>query len=539
MRALGKLLSHLLGLAWFAFVVGLPLLGVWLASSLVALAGGPRWLALLGGVLLFPVLPVWWEARAGAARKKQLERSKRLTPPRPPRLSWLDRVVLRTLSLNLLFLAALLFTFPKVAFTALATRGDWFLGEADTPAARDTRQVLATVASGLEWLHEWANPNPYKTAADTPIADAVAPTSTEAPTGDAWDRWRTPGEAARDAGTVVAELKPPPAADAGREPPGTDAGTEEDFVFIVHPDERKPPPPPPEETTWRVGSTTWPQSDAVHPAVAGMTAADERSIEAVARYLRSHTGDGFDRVKALHDWVVTRLTYDQASLTGPRKPQDAETVFQSRTGVCEGYARLLVELGRFTGDRIVFVTGEVREPNGQLAPIGHAWNAVELNGAWYLLDATWDDPLVNGKSDTYRTDYLFIPPKLAALDHFPDDERFQLLERPLSRVDFLRQPPGRPGLAREGLALLEPQAGVVDVRDLLAVTLENPRQVNVMLTLSPDGGGAETQCGVSAEPKVRLECPLAAPGRYAARLYTNKERYGTYGSVASFQVVAR
>ncbi|MEW5738921.1 MAG: transglutaminase domain-containing protein [Myxococcota bacterium] len=550
MRALGKLLSHFLGFLWFAFVVALPLLGVWLASSLVALAGGPRWLALTGGVLLFPVLPVWWEARAGAAWKKKQERLTRLTPPKPRRLTWVDRVVLRTLSLNLLFIAALLFTFPKVAFTALATRGDWFLGDADTPAARDTRKVLASVASGLEWLHEWANPNPYKTAADTPIADAVAPTSSEAPTGDAWKRWRTP----EDAGSGPrADLAPSPleaGADAGTTVTSleADAGETGDFVFVVHPEgdvqqqqqqQQQQPPPPPAEELWRVGSTTWPQADTVHPAVAGMTASDERSIEAVARYLRSHTDDPFDRVKALHDWVVTRLTYDEASVRGPRKPQDAETVFQSRTGVCEGYARLMVELGRFSGDRIVYVTGEVREPNGQLAPVGHAWNAVEIHGAWYLLDATWDDPVVNGKSDRYQSDYLFIPPKLAAMDHFPDDERFQLLPAPLSRVDFLRQPPGRPGLARQGLVLVEPQAGAVDVRDVLAVTLENPRHINVMLAVSPEAGGAQLQCGVSDEAKVRLECQLPAAGRYTARLFTNKERYGTYGSVADFQVISR
>ena len=285
---------------------------------------------------------------------------------------------------------------------------------------------------------------------------------------------------------------------------------------------------------------SWPFPDTVHPVVAGMTAGDETSIESVARFIAARTTDPFDRVKALHDWVVTRLTYDHASLQpGQRKPQDAQAVFLSRTAVCEGYARLLVELGRVTGDRIVFVGGEVREPNGELAPVGHAWNAVELKGAWYLVDATWDDPVVNGKSDTYRTDYLFIPPSLAAMDHLPEDARFQLLERPLSRVDFLRQPPGRPGLAREGLALKEPTRGVVDVTDALAVSLDNPRRVHVMLTVGPEGGGAETQCGVSDEASVRLTCPIPSSGRWAARLYTNRERYGTYGSVAAFQVVAR
>lgn len=563
-RAIGRLISALLGAGWIAFVVALPLLGVWLASSLIALAGGPRWLALAGGVLLFPVLPLWWEGRADRAWKAKQAKAKRLTPAKR-HLTTLDRLVLRTLSLNLLFLAALLVSFPRVAFTALATRGDWFLGESTSPAANDTRKVLSAAATGLEWLHEWANPNPYKTSADeTPIADVVTPTKQEAPTGSAWSRWRALTDAeklARADGDPTSKLREGDGEDPTsklREGDGEDPtsklhegdgddptsklheGDDGEPVVELHVGDEPPKkPPPPTDAVWQVGETAWPWPDTVHPVVTGMTADQEQSIESVARTIAARTSDPFDRVKALHDWVVTRLTYDHDSTRpGQRKPQDAQSVFLARTGVCEGYARLLVELGKVTGDRIVYVTGEVREPNGELAPVGHAWNAVELKGAWYLVDATWDDPVVNGKSDTYRTDYLFIPPSLAAMDHLPDDTRFQLLEKPLSRVDFLRQAPGRPALAREGLALVEPQRGVVDVRDALTVTLDNPRRVHVMLTVGA-GDGPQTECGVSDAARVELTCPLPGAGRYAARLFTNKQRFGTFGSVADFQVNAR
>ncbi|MEW6430236.1 MAG: transglutaminase domain-containing protein [Myxococcota bacterium] len=552
MRPIGRLISALLGAGWMAFVVALPLLGVWLASSLIALAGGPRWLALAGGVLLFPVLPLWWERRADRAWKAKQARTKRMTPAKR-HLTTLDRLVLRTLSLNLVFLAALLVGFPRVAFTALATCGDWFLGESTSPAANDARKVLSAAATGLEWLHEWANPNPYRTAGDeTPIGDAVTPTKQQAPTGSAWSRWRALTDAEKlaraDGGDPTSRRHEGDGDDPSsklQEGDGDDPGStlhegdgDQDIELHVGDDSPKKPPPP-TDAVWKVGETAWPWPDSVHPVVAGMTADQEQSIESVARTIAARTSDPFDRVKALHDWVVTRLTYDQASTQpGQRKPQDAQSVFLARTGVCEGYARLLVALGKVTGDRIVYVTGEVREPNGELAPVGHAWNAVELKGAWYLVDATWDDPVVDGESDTYRTDYLFIPPSLAAMDHLPDDTRFQLLEKPLSRVDFLRQAPGRPALAREGLALVEPQRGVVDVRGALTVRLENPRRVHVMLTVGA-GDGPVKECGVSDAATVELTCPLPGAGRYVARLYTNKQRFGTFGSAADFQVNAR
>lgn len=270
-----------------------------------------------------------------------------------------------------------------------------------------------------------------------------------------------------------------------------------------------------------------------------MTAADETSIEAVAKHIAAREAEPFARVKALHDWVVTRLRYDHASVTGPRKPQDAASVFASRLAVCEGYARLLVELGRHTGDRIVFLVGDIREADGALAAVGHAWNAVQIDGAWYLLDATWDDPTSKDGADNYQTDYLFPPPQIAVMSHFPEDPRWQLLPRPLSRGEFLRQPFSRPGLAREGLTLHEPDRSVVEVRDALDVRLSNPRRRRVLVELVPEGEERGIQCGVSGDAEVRLRCEVPRPGRYKAWLYTNDTGEGQFGSVAMIQVTRR
>ena len=86
---------------WVLVVVVVPALGVWMASSLAAYRNGPVWLALASGLLLFPVLPVAWEARARRRRMRDgREPSRTFT-------AW-DRVVLRTLVVNVAFMAALL-----------------------------------------------------------------------------------------------------------------------------------------------------------------------------------------------------------------------------------------------------------------------------------------------------------------------------------------------------------------------------------------------------------------------------------------------
>lgn len=521
----------LLRLFWVLSLVAITTLGVWLASSLVAWAGGPAELAIVGGVLLFPVLPVWWERRATDAFYAKLKRATRLLPKKRA-LTWPLRVALRTVVLNLLFIAALLVAWPKVAFAALATRGDWFLDGREGPRVEQARALLVNAASGLEWLHRAASDNPYRTKEDeqTPVPDDVQPlvVTTRFGSGARWRHVDPPPRPTEPTPSEPTPTEPTPTEPTPTEPTPTEMTPSEP---PPEPTEPRPsePPEPTEEPSFQVGATTWPWADTVHPVVKGMSASDETSPEAVARYIAARTTDPFQRVKALHDWVVTRLRYDHASVKGPRKPQDARSVFDGRTGVCEGYARLLVELGKHSGDRIVYVTGEVREEHGELAPVGHAWNAVQLQGAWYLMDATWDDPTMDGGGDAYRTDYLFIPPSLAGLDHFPDDARWQLREDRLSRAQFLRQPLARPGLAREHLVLKAPSSPIVDVGENFALRLENPARVWVMVRLG------EQKCGPSNDRDLLLVCPVPR-GADEAIVFTNKQQYGNFGGVASFKL---
>lgn len=503
---------RLLGTLVLLLVTGL---GVWLASALVAYAGGPAWLACVGGVLLFPVLPLWWEHRATEAFYAQLKRSTRLLPKKRA-LTPFTRVALRTVALNLAFVAALLGLWPKVAFAALATRGDWFLGDARSEGAELTRKGLLLAASGLEWLHRASNDNPYRTKEDEqqPIPETVKPVvaTVTTPHGSG-ARWRKPNPEP----VAPTEAEPTPEPHPGPEQPTP-----------------QQPPPPEEEPAYLVGATRWPWPRAVHPVVVGMTLHDETSPATVGRYLAARITDPFERVKALHDWVVTRLKYVKHDASGARLPQDPTTVFATRQAVCEGYARLLVELGKHTGDRFTYVTGEVREETGELAPVGHAWNAVEIHGAWYLVDATWDDPVMPDGKDEYSTDYLFIPPDLIGLNHFPDEDAWQLRARPLSRAAFLRQPLGSPALAREHLELRAPTRGVVSAADRFQLELANPTRTWVMLRVFPEG----TRCGPVNDADLRLPCAVSGQSREVV-VFTNRDEYGSFSSVTRFKVEPR
>ncbi|HET8647396.1 MAG TPA: transglutaminase domain-containing protein, partial [Vicinamibacteria bacterium] len=357
------------------------------ASSLAAYLNGPIWLAGLMGLLLFPVLPFAWEGWAASRRDRR--------PDARPRLfSFTERLILRTLVLNLAFLTALVARFPQAAFAALATRGDWFLDGRSGPAAERARADLFGVASGLEWVYGALRDDPYREQLPDPSRPETTP---------------EPAPVATTLPPVPAEIESPP-------PQG--------------------PAPEARPLFAADGTPLWPMPATLHPLVAGLPADVESSLTSVARHLAAGEPHAWLRVKALHDYVADRVAYDvEAYRTRRIPPQDAETVFRTRRSVCAGYANLLAAMGQAAGVEIVVVGGDARLEGSDVTGEAHAWNAARIDGRWTLLDPTWNSGYVDGSRfvKQYETQYLFTPPEVQGVSHFPDEPSWQLRAPPLSR----------------------------------------------------------------------------------------------------------
>ena len=102
----------------------------------------------------------------------------------------------------------------------------------------------------------------------------------------------------------------------------------------------------------------------------------------------------YEKELAVHDWMIAWAEYDQAalsSLPGAQPTPDSDNpygFFTGRAAICTGYTstfQLLMDLLD-----IECVTVEGTAYNGTE---DHAWNMVRLNGEWYCVDVTWDDPV--------------------------------------------------------------------------------------------------------------------------------------------------
>ncbi|UVI28744.1 transglutaminase domain-containing protein [Paenibacillus spongiae] len=88
-----------------------------------------------------------------------------------------------------------------------------------------------------------------------------------------------------------------------------------------------------------------------------------------------------DKVKKIHDWVVTNVEYDQSL-----SRYTAYEALNLGSAVCQGYTLLMYRMLEKAGIENRIIEGEVDTGS-------HVWNLVKLDGKWYHLDATWDDPV--------------------------------------------------------------------------------------------------------------------------------------------------
>lgn len=111
------------------------------------------------------------------------------------------------------------------------------------------------------------------------------------------------------------------------------------------------------------------------------TAAVDREVAKAQKAIIEPGMNDHEKIKAIHDWIVSHVEYDQ-SLTH-YTAYNAVTLGEA---VCQGYSLLGYKMLKEAGLTVLIAEGTVN--TGE-----HAWNMVQLDGIWYHVDFTWDDPV--------------------------------------------------------------------------------------------------------------------------------------------------
>lgn len=148
--------------------------------------------------------------------------------------------------------------------------------------------------------------------------------------------------------------------------------------------------------------------------------------------------------RGIYTWLIHNVEWQTSQVEefmdsgGDRSvftPNDADYVYQHGKGVCTGFSRLFAAIAQAAGLEAAVVPGYVKGAEDFYQGLlgdgpTHVWNTVKVDGQWRLVDGAM------GQTQTDSDYYFFTDPDVLILSHFPEEQRWQLLDQPISRQQF-------------------------------------------------------------------------------------------------------
>jgi hypothetical protein len=171
-----------------------------------------------------------------------------------------------------------------------------------------------------------------------------------------------------------------------------------------------------------------------------------------------------EKFRSIYKWVCTNIEGDydlmdycrrrRAKLKGDRLDRWSkefnevviQTLINKHRTLCKGYAWLVRELALRAGISCEIIPGYARSVRSNIGGSGianHSWNAVMLDGKWYVCDPTWSSGVATAGNEfmsSYIDEYFLADPEWFVLNHYPLDRQWTLLEHAPDLQEFLNSP---------------------------------------------------------------------------------------------------
>lgn len=138
----------------------------------------------------------------------------------------------------------------------------------------------------------------------------------------------------------------------------------------------------------------------------------DKQIEFINKYIQDFINsnlnlsmNNLDKIKTFHNHIINKTKYDQDNTF---ESYTAYNLLTSGLSICGGYS-----------DIMSIYLNSLGIKNYKITSKNHIWNLVELDGKWYHLDSTWDDPIASdGKQYLIHNFFMISTDELLKLDRF-------------------------------------------------------------------------------------------------------------------------
>lgn len=141
---------------------------------------------------------------------------------------------------------------------------------------------------------------------------------------------------------------------------------------------------------------------------------NEKEIEFIKTYINEFINsninnqmNNYDKIKIFHDHIINKTEYDKNSSNDSYTSYTAYHLLTTGKSICGGYSDVMSIYLNTIGIQNYKITSEA-----------HVWNLINLDGTWYHLDMTWDDPIASdGKQYLIHNFFLISTDELHKLDN--------------------------------------------------------------------------------------------------------------------------
>lgn len=120
--------------------------------------------------------------------------------------------------------------------------------------------------------------------------------------------------------------------------------------------------------------------------------------------IQTVSGSDYDKILKVHDTLADMIEYD--TTLNRTNTHNIYGALIEKQCVCEGYAKALKYILDDLNIPCILVSGTATNTSGITE--SHMWNYVKLDGNWYGVDMTWDDPIIVGGSITNNIRHTYL-----------------------------------------------------------------------------------------------------------------------------------
>ncbi len=129
--------------------------------------------------------------------------------------------------------------------------------------------------------------------------------------------------------------------------------------------------------------------------------------KAVAELLNEAVYDGMSQYQialSVHDTIIANAIYDESL-----EKNTNYDILVNGTAVCAGYAMAYLDIMTRLGMECRMVISE---------EMNHGWNLVKIDGSWYHVDLTWDDPSPDSYGLVMHDHFLLTDEQIRNKEHY-------------------------------------------------------------------------------------------------------------------------